>query len=439
MTAREAAYAALSVCRRNGSWSEQALDSVISKEGLDRRDASLATRLCMGVLQNRMLLDWHIGRISSMPFSRIQPQIVDILRIGAYQLLYTERIPVHAAVNESVKLARRYGGSNSAGFVNALLRRLASEREDIPVYSDTDPVKQLSVRYSHPDWIVREFISQFGLQQAEQLLAADNMIPGVSLQVNTLVCDTDSAIGSFEAEGITAERHETVPDCITLSSAGRIAETETYRSGKVFVQDCAARTAVAVAGPSQECTVIDACAAPGGKSFAAAVYMRNSGRILSYDIHANKISKILSGAERLGITIIEAGTRDARDFDPELEDKADIVIADVPCSGLGVIRKKPEIRYKDEDQLSSLPDIQLDIIKNQSRYVRPGGVMLYSTCTLLRRENEDVITRFMDSVQGFVPEDFETCFGSSVGGMLTLLPSVHGTDGFFICKLRRTM
>ena len=439
MTAREAAYAALSACRRSGSWSEQALDSVISKEGLDRRNASLATRLCMGVLQNRILLDWHIGRISSMPFSRIQPQIVDILRIGAYQLLYTERIPAHSAVDESVKLARRYGGSGSTGFVNAVLRRLASEREDIPVYSDPDPVRELSVRYSHPDWIVREFISQFGTQQAEQLLAADNTIPEVSLQVNTLACDTESAIDSFDAEGITAQRHGTMPDCITIKNAGRIAETETYRSGKVFVQDCAARTAVSVAGPSQGCTLIDACAAPGGKSFAAAVLMRNTGRIFSYDIHANKINKIRSGAERLGITIIELGTLDARTFVPELEDKADVVIADVPCSGLGVIRKKPEIRYKDEDQLCSLPDIQLDIIKNQSRYVRPGGVLLYSTCTLLRRENEDVISRFMDSVEGFVPEDFETCFGRSSGGMLTLLPSVHGTDGFYICKLRRTL
>jgi 16S rRNA (cytosine967-C5)-methyltransferase len=438
MNAREAAYAALSSYRRNGAWSELALDSVITKAGLDHREASLATRICMGVLQNMMLLDWHIERVSAIPFSRIQPQLIDILRIGSYQILFTERIPIHAAVDESVKLARRYCGSGASGFVNALLRRLSSERTELPVYGDPDPVKELSIRYSHPEWLVKEYISSYGMQSAEQILSADNTIPSVSLQVNTLKSDTASVLESLSEEGIRAEQHGKMKDCVVLESAGRIAETKAYRAGSIYVQDCAARASVEAAGPADGMTLIDACAAPGGKSFAAAVMMGNRGRILAFDIHEKKLGRIRSGAERLGISIIETSVCDARRFESVMESAADIVLTDVPCSGTGVIRKKPEIRYKEENRLASLPDIQLDILRNQSRYVKPGGALLYSTCTLLRRENEEVITRFLDSDPGFQPEDFNTCFGSSDGGMLTLMPSVHGTDGFFICKLRRT-
>lgn len=437
MNAREAAYAALSSYRRNSAWSEIALDSVIKKAGLDQRDASLATRICMGVLQNKLLLDWHIGRVSSIPFSKIQPQVVDILRIGAYQILFTERIPVHAAVDESVKLANRNAGRSAAGFVNAILRRLSSERSDLPVFTDPDPVNELSVRYSHPEWLVSEYIEQFGIEQTEQLLSADNRIPAVTLQINTLSCDTESVLASLSEEGITARRHDVMADCITLESAGRIAETKSYINGGFYIQDCASRTAVEAAGPAKGSVLIDACAAPGGKSFAAAVMMKNTGRILSFDIHEKKLDRIRYGAERLGISIIETRASDARRFDPALECSADTVLTDVPCSGTGVIRKKPEIRYKEDSQLASLPEIQLDILRNQSRYVRPGGVLLYSTCSLLGRENEGVIASFLDSAEGFRPEDFETCFGGSSEGMLTLLPSIHGTDGFFICKLRR--
>ena len=438
MTAREAAYEALSSCRRSGAWSEMALNSVISKAKLDRKNASLATRICMGVLQNRMLLDWHISRVSSIQFSRIQPQIVDILRIGVYQIIFTDRIPVHAAVDESVKLARKFGGNASSGFVNALLRRIASERGDIPQFSDPDPVKELSVRYSHPEWLVNEYISRFGRVTAEGLLSADNSVPPVTVQVNTLNFDSAIVSDMLKSENAAFSAHAFMPDCFELQGAGSITDYEAYRIGSIYIQDCAARAAVMAADPEPGCFLIDACAAPGGKSFAAAVMMRNEGRILSFDIHEKKLGRICSGADRLGIKIIETQARDARRFDQTLEGSADLVLADVPCSGMGVIRKKPEIRYKDESQTASLPDIQFDIISNLSKYVRPGGALLYSTCTLLKRENEDVIYRFLDAVPGYVPEDFNTCLGCSEGGMLTLLPNVHGTDGFFICRLRRT-
>jgi len=439
MTAREAAYTALSSYRRSGAWSDIALDAAIEKAGLDRRDASLATRICMGVLQNMLLLDWHIGRVSSMPLSKIQPQVLCSLRIGAYQLLFMDRAPSHAVVDESVKLARKYAGSRSAGFVNAILRRLSSERDALPVFDDPDPVSRLSVRYSHPEWIVREFIAQYGCELAERILAADNDIPPVSAQINTLSGSLSSVSELLSSEGVSFTAHELMPDCLLLTGAGNIRGTEAYRSGLMYIQDCAAKAAVLAAGPKPGDTVIDACAAPGGKSFAAAMLMRGEGRILSFDIHEKKLGRINAGAERLGIPVIETRAGDARIFDPSLSESADVVIADVPCSGLGVIRKKPEIRYKDEAQLASLPEIQLDILKNQSKYVKRGGVLLYSTCTLLSRENEEVALRFLSSGEGsgFAAEDFDTCFAPSSGGMLTLLPGVHGTDGFFISKFRR--
>ena len=437
MSAREAAFRALAACRKSGAWSELALDAEIKRGELDRRDAAFATRLCMGVLQNTYLLDWHIFRFSSIKPNKLQPQVLDILRTASYQIIFMDRVPASAAVDEAVKLTRKYANAKAAGFVNAVLRKLAAEQKHLPEFESADAAETLSVRYSHPLWFCKRLISSYGYDAAEKILAANNQIPPTTVQFNTILGNSSAILDEIRTEFESASPHLKMLDCLEISGTGRIEGSKSYQRGLFYVQDAAAKAAVLAAEPMPGDTVIDACAAPGGKSFAAAICMKNTGRIISCDIHENKLRKISAGAERLGIEIIETRAFDARTFDPALSECAELVITDVPCSGFGVIRKKPEIRYKNAGEIAGLPDIQLDILKNQSRYVKRGGVLLYSTCTVLREENEDVVSRFLAENDAFVPEEFQTVFGASKNGHLTLLPGIHGTDGFFICKLRR--
>lgn len=269
---------------------------------------------------------------------------------------------------------------------------------------------------------------------------ANNASPETVIQVNTRKTTTPDLVTRLAEEGVESRPHPWLENCLILGGTGSIDRLSSFQQGLFYVQDAAAKLAVDCAGITPgDHLVTDCCAAPGGKSFAAAMAMENQGSITSCDIHQHKIRLLAKGAQRLGIEIITPILQDGRSFNPEWEGKMDAVIADVPCSGLGVIRKKPDIRYKALDGLARLPEIQTDILENLSRYVKPGGVVVYSTCTILRRENEDVVKAFLEVHREFHTESFELpeALGGRCDGMLTLLPSVHGTDGFFISKLRR--
>ena len=271
------------------------------------------------------------------------------------------------------------------------------------------------------------------------MLKANNSAPDTVAQVNTLRTDAQALTKVLEGEGLSVQPHGWMPDCLILESTGNIEHMKAFRDGLFYVQDPAARLAVQAAGLAPNMNILDCCSAPGGKSFAAALAMKNKGRIISCDIHSHKIELLKKGAERLGITIMDPMQQDASQFVPDWENSMDAVIADVPCSGLGVIRKKPDIRYKDPDTMKELPALQLQILKNQARYVRPGGVLLYSTCTLVRRENEGVVEKFLKANPEFSLEPLKLPaeFGENTTGMLTLVPGEHDTDGFFIARLRR--
>jgi 16S rRNA (cytosine967-C5)-methyltransferase len=258
-------------------------------------------------------------------------------------------------------------------------------------------------------------------------------------QVNICRTGEEEALGQLRAEGVSAERHPWLPGCLVLSGTGDVEELSAFRDGLFYMQDAAARLAVTAAGLEPGMSVLDACAAPGGKSFAAAMDMRDEGEILSCDIHPHKKGTIEAGAARLGLKSIRAAVMDAGKHNAQLDGTFDAIIADVPCSGLGVIRKKPEIRYHDPERLKELPEIQKRILSNVSAYVKPGGVLIYSTCTLLRRENEDVVHDFMGAHPEYELEPFvlPDPVGAAEKGMITLWPHIHGTDGFFIAKLRR--
>ena len=436
MTAREAALKALGAYRRSGSWSSLFLKNLFEKEKMDKRDAALAVNICSGVLQNMSLCDFYISAHCSTKQEKLEPIILDILRLSVYQIAFLDKIPISAAVNEGVNLAKKYS-KKASGLVNAVLRKVASNKENLPIPDFGDTAKNLSVKYSHPEWLVKELLKVLSENECEEFLLLDNTAPKLWAQVNTVKTTTDLVIESIQKQGYSAVKHELIPNCISIEGCGNVENLTVFSEGDIYIQDPAARLSVIAADPKENTSVIDGCAAPGGKSFAAAVAMKNSGNILSCDIHDNKLGLILSGAKRLGISTINTRCLDGRNRVEELLETADTVIADVPCSGLGVIRKKPEIRYKDEKELFGLPKIQLDILSNLSGYVKKGGTLLYSTCTILKRENEDVVKAFLELHPEFYTEDFTLPIGSSQNGQITLWPQKYGTDGLFICKMKK--
>ena len=419
---RAAAVNALSAIRR-GSFSQEAAEA--ASRGLDAREAALCARLIYGTLQNEAYLDFCISEFCSTPLKKLEPKVLDILRISALQLLFFDRIPAHSAVSEGVELCRRLGSPKAAGLVNAVLRRLSERRELPPEVPGHGTAEYLSVKYSHPLWLAEEFMSARGYEGAESLLAANNSEPPVYLQANTLKISGEELLEKLLAAGVEAECGK-LPGEISVRKPGDVTRLPGYADGLFYVQDEAARLAVEAVSPRPGERVLDACAAPGGKSFTAAMLMRGEGAILSCDVQEKKLRRIEDGARRLGVDIISTRAMDARRPGEELAGAFDVVIADVPCSGLGVIRKKPEIRYKRREELDALPEIQLGILRAVSRCVRPGGRLLYSTCTLLERENGGVARGFLEGNSGFALRQERT-----------LWPDLDGTDGFYLCLMER--
>ena len=434
MTAREAALRALVACEQQGAWSDGFLKKILRTAGLDSRDAALTTRLCFGVLQNRLLLDYYLGKLSTVKLEKMEPAVRNALRLGAYQVLFLDRVPDHAAVSEAVDLARK-GSKNprSAGLVNGVLRSLVRQKDSL------EPPEDPAVRYSHPQWLADLFTRRLGREEAAALMAANNGEPPTCAQVNTTRATVEEVTDSLRAEGVEVQPHPWLPNCLLLSHTGSLEELAAFREGLFYIQDAAAKLAVLAADPREGMDVLDACAAPGGKSFAAAIAMWGEGKVVSCDIHPHKMDLIRAGAKRLGLDCITAEVLDGRECKEEFLDRFDLVLADVPCSGLGIIRKKPDIRYKDPKPLEGLPRVQKAILDNVCRYVRPGGVLLYATCTLLERENEDVVRAFLDKHKDFTLERFQVPgdFEGAREGMVTCWPHRHGTDGFFFAKLRR--
>ena len=433
MDARTTALNVLIATRRQGAWSDGILKERIAKDGLDRRDAALASTLAYGVLQNRMLLDFYLNQTVTRGLAKLQPVTQDILRLGAYQILLLDKIPDSAAVNQAVEQTKRFVSERAAGLTNGALRALVREKHTLGAPQD------LATKYSHPQPLVELLRENLGEDELEAFLKADNAPAPTCLQVNTLLADASEAEAVFTALQIPFARHPWLPGCYLVKGTGSIAELELFKSGRVYVQDPSARLAAMAAGVKPGMDVLDVCAAPGGKSFAAAIAMENRGSVTSCDIHAHKIALIEKGAERLGIRILHAQQADASKFREDFENRFDAVIADVPCSGLGVIRKKPDIRYKELSPTEKLPAVQAAILENVSRYVKPGGALVYSTCTVLKRENEAVAQAFLKAHPDFTREPFEipAALDAKNDGMLTLLPHKHDADGFFICRMRK--
>ena len=440
MDAREAALLTLNACHRQGGWSDGVLKKQLAAAKLDSRDAALATQLCFGVLQNQLLLDFYLSQFSNIALSRMEGKVLQALRLGAYQMLFLDRIPHSAAVNCSVEMTKRLcKNPRAAGMVNGILRSVERNLDHLPAIPNTDPVSYLSILYSHPEWLVKEFCMTFGTEEGAKLLAADNHQPPMTVMVNTLRGTAEQVAQRLTEQRVEVTPHPWLADCLVLSKTGDLEGLEAFREGLFYVQDPASRLAVEAAEVRPGMRVLDCCAAPGGKSFAAGIAMKNEGELISCDIHPHKKKLLQAGADRLGLSLLHPMTADGKVFRPEWEGAFDRVLVDAPCSGLGVIRKKPDIRYKDPEPLKGLPEVQRAILDNASRYVRPGGILLYSTCTLLPRENEEVVRWFLEGHKDFKAEAFTLPgpVGTAADGLVTLLPHRHGTDGFFICRMRR--
>lgn len=435
MAARETALNALIACRREGAWVNEALKETVARDRLDSRDAALAARLCYGVVQNRARLDFYLDQLLTGRKKQLHPVVRDILHLGLYQIYELSRIPAAAAVNESVALAKKYCPKQpwAAALTNGVLRRAAETKGTL-----REPVSYAQ-RYSHPEELVSLLKQSLPKGTLEGMLIADNSAPPTAVQVNLLRTTAAKLVERLEKAGVSPRPHPWMEDCLLLENSGNLERMPEFREGLFYVQDPASRLSVLCAGAAPGSRVLDCCAAPGGKSFAAAIAMEGKGEILSCDVHPHKIDLIGAGASRLGIEMIHPMLWDAGAFRPEWEGAMDTVLVDVPCSGLGIIRKKPDIRYKDLRETEALPPLQGRILRNQARYVRPGGVLLYSTCTVLTRENQEVVKGFLAENPDFYPETLPLPreIPETETGMLTLIPGKYDTDGFFICRLRR--
>lgn len=437
--ARETALRVLIGCRTKDAWADAALKAQIQRDGLSAADAALCSRMVYGVLQNQFLLDYYLGAYCSQRTDHLQPPLLEILRLGAYQILYLDKVPDYAAVNQSVELARLFKRGSAAGLVNAVLRKVSQNKHALPTIPEGDILRTLSIRYSHPRWLIKRLLPVLGPEETEEYLRINNSVAPMTVQVNTMKTTPQALRTALESAGITVREHPWVPGCLELSGTGDLTALPAFQEGLFLVQDPAASLVSLAAQVVPGQRVLDMCAAPGGKSFSAAIAMGDVGSITSCDLHERKLSRIREGAARLGITCLETAAADGRRFEPKWEAAFDTVLVDAPCSGLGIIRKKPDVRYKKADDLFALPVIQSALLENAARYVRPGGLLVYSTCTILPEENQQITDAFLAEHESFQREaiPLPQPFGTVSDGQITLWPQRHQTDGFYICRMRR--
>ena len=434
--ARLVALKVLLDAEKNKTYSNIAVDKALSKSELSGADRGLVTALCMGVVERRLTLDAMICALSDKG-ENTDVEAKVLLRLGLYQLLFLDRIPDHAAVNETVELSPR----RLRGFVNAILREVLRRRDNgrldslFPKREDGEG-KYLSLKHSFPEDVCEKFLELYGFERTERIFERFNSAPPMTLRINTLKITAEKYADLLDKVGIGHRRSNRLENAISVESVSYEA-LPGVTDGYFFIQDEASQMCVEALGAESGDVLVDVCSCPGSKSFGSAIRMGNKGEIHSFDLHKSKLSLIETNARRLGIDVITAEERDGRRPDEALFGKADRVLCDVPCSGLGVIAKKPEIRYKKISEFARLPEIQYEILSESAKYVKRGGILVYSTCTVLPEENEENVTRFLSENPDFEAVDFSAGGLCSRGGMLSLTPDEHGTDGFFVAKMKR--
>lgn len=446
LNARELALKVLVDVEERESYANLALGAVLDKSGAGKLDRAFATELVYGTLRVRNTLDWALGRYLRRPLSGLSAPVRNILRLGAYQILFMDRVPDSAAVNESANLARRHGHAGVVKFVNGVLRNLARGKDSL-VYPDPaqHPVEHIALRHSHPAWLVRRWLAEFGYAQTVALCEANNRPAPNTVRVNTLKTDPATLAGQLRSLGVGVQPGRYARDCLQLDGFVSLGDLPPFQQGLFQVQDESSILVGQAVGPEPGARVIDVASAPGGKATHLAQLMQNRGEILALDVHEHKIKLIRENCRRLGVDIVRPLLADARALPGEYAGWADYVLVDAPCSGLGVLRRRPDARWrKSEEQVGQLAQLQAEILHAVARTLKPGGVLVYSTCTITREENLGQVEAFLQAHQdfyaeplaGLLPGDLDHA-GTMDRGYVQILPHIHGLDGFFIARLRK--
>lgn len=430
--ARQIALDALLKTEKDKAYSNITLDCILTKNKLDTRDKSFVSALFYGVIERKLTIDYQLQLYLTKPLKKLKPEVLMILRLGAYQLLFMDKIPSSAAVNESVSLSKKNGCSFASGLINAVLRKI--DKNGVIFPDKKDYIKFISVKYSCPEYLVKKWISEYGKEDTEKFLSHSLGSTENYIRVNTTKATEDELISLLKANGVECAKTNYENILILQLKGNDIEELPSYKKGLFHVQDLSCQLCAKALRAEKGQRVFDLCSAPGGKAYTVAQIMEDEGEVLCFDIHENRVELIKNGAKRLELTSIKCSVSDASIFNGKLG-LADRVLCDVPCSGLGIIGRKPEIKYKGEEELKTLPEVQLSILKNGAKYVKNGGIIVYSTCTLSKDENERVCADFLNSDDAFeaiipLPELCEEKY-------LTLMPHKIGSDGFFIAAFRK--
>lgn len=432
-SARQVAFEALLKVHRDGAYSNLVVDSLLKEnKDLDERDKAFVCNLVYGTLDRLILIDYNLGLYLNQPVKKLKPELHTILRMGTYQLLFMDKVPSRAAVNESVNLAKVNKSAFAASLVNAVLRRVSDNGVQLPGGGENS-TEYLAVKYSCPEWIIELWADAYGIENAVALAEKALEAAPVVIRVNTTKTTPDELINKLADEGVTAEKSDIIPNALIISNTGSVEELEAYKEGLFHAQDIASQLCCMALDAKEGETVFDLCAAPGGKTFTIAENMNNTGIVRSFDIYQSRVELIKSGAERLGLDNVYTYLSDASIFN-ENYGFADKVLCDVPCSGLGIIRRKPEIRFKKKSEIDGLPEIQYRILCNAVKYLKDGGRLVYSTCTLNPQENSQVCDRFLSEHPEFSAVEVHPDLPRYGEGdkYLTLMPHLHSTDGFFV-------
>lgn len=424
--ARQLAFEILVRVEKDKAYSNLTIDSFLSQSTLDTRDKAFVSHLVYGVIERKITLDYQLSQHLTQPLKKLKTQVLTILRIGAYQIFYMDKVPDSAAVNESVKLSKANKLTFASSLINAVLRKCSKNGLVFPDKADKE---YISVLYSCPVWLCEKLIKEYGREDAEKFLASCEGGADTVIRVNTLKTDCEALTQKLSAEGVKVKKGYVENSLIITLESKEITKLSSYSEGLFHVQDTASQLCARALCANKGDTVFDLCSAPGGKSFTICQQMENEGKLYAFDLYEHRTKLIKDGAERLGIGILEAHQGDATVYN-ECLGFADKVLCDVPCSGLGIIRRKPEIKYKDKESFDGLFEIQLSILENGAKYVKSGGRLIYSTCTLNKNENENVCKKFIKLHNEFrhVPPLAEI----SDETMLTLMPHKNNSDGFFI-------
>ncbi len=438
---REVALKALYKIDKEKAYSNIALDEQLKENRniLNEKDIGLISEIVYGTTTWKLTIDEIIKKYSNIKIKKISFWILNILRMGIYQIIFLDKIPKSASVNESVNLAKRYGHKSSSNFVNAILRKI--DRKDYEeLFLIKDNIERISKTTSMPEWIVEDLLNEMPIEKVEKICKSSNLKPTITIRVNTLKTTKEELLDKFKERNIQYE-DAVLKDFIILKKAKNIENLDIFKQGLFTIQDEAAGLAARTLGVTPNDRVLDACSAPGGKTTYLAEIMENQGEILAWDIHEHRTKLVDETAKRLGISIIKTEVKDASVFNPEYTEKFDKILLDVPCLGIGVLKRKPDIKWsKNREDVDEITLLQKDILETCSKYLKTGGFLVYSTCSILKQENSDVIEWFLNKnpnfeIATFNIEDFYKQYYQNNGYVQVY--QNEKSDGFFICKLTK--